>query len=155
MGSYFSYDDLTLLKGSENKQLKSVLYHFWQNKTNPSDFFEFTDKVELHFSDGTKLVLSSTEDDEPAISVLKNFDAETSKLELLHRFGGKIDQRTEIMTSDPLWKNVSGKTLAGVQLVDDGENTYRNDAVLLDFRSEKIEIRPGVEGLIIEPFEDV
>ncbi|HLG03161.1 MAG TPA: hypothetical protein VI731_06175 [Bacteroidia bacterium] len=155
MSGYFSFEDLLLLKGLEGKKLGSVVYHNWQNRFGDDELFEFLDKLELHFSDGSRLVLSATEDEDPRIVILKDFDAEKDRLMLLHEFGGKIDLQTEDRTSNPLWQPVSGKTVQLVSLVDDGEQSFRNDAVLFDFGDDKLEIHPGQEGLIVEPWEDV
>lgn len=156
MSAYFSYEDLMALKGIEQKTLSRVYYNNWQNKSRPGDMFEFLDKLELHFTDGSRIVLASSETDEPGISLAPGFDAEKSRLLLLHEFGGKIDYSQEDMTDNPLWSPVKNRIIRMVGLVDDGENTYRNDSVLLDFGDgEMLEVRPGVEGLIVEPFEDV
>ena len=48
-----------------------------------------------------------------------------------------------------------GKKLQRIGVIDEGDNCYLNDAVLLDFGDEKMEIHPGVEGLIVEPYENI
>lgn len=156
MSTYFTYEDLVALKGLEKKKLTGVVYNYWQNKTKPGEAFEFLDKLELKFSDGSHIVLSTTEDDNnPGIVVVRDFDFEKSRLMLLHEFGGKIDMRMEDLTQNPLWTPAIGKTLAVVGLVDDGEQSYRNDAIMLDFGDEKLEIHPAFEGLMVEPYEEV
>lgn len=156
MSTYFSYEDLITLKDQEHKKLLQVVYYNWQNKSNPADMFEFLDKLELHFEGGTKIILAGSEDEEPGIYIVRDFDAEKTRLLLLHQFNGKIDYREDDMTDNPLWSLVKNQKLLMVGLVDDGENTYRNDSVLLSFANgEKLEIRPGVEGLIVEPYEEV
>jgi len=153
--AYFSFEDLRDLKAIEKRKLSRVYYHYWQNKTNPGEPFEFLDKLELKFSDGSCIVLSATEDDTPGIVVMRDYDAEKNRLMLLHQFGGRIDLRTEELTDNPLWSLLVGKLLETVGVVDDGDNCYRNDAVLLDFGDEKMEIHPALEGLIAEPYEEV
>jgi hypothetical protein len=155
MSAYFSHEDLVLLKGLEHKKLARVVYHNWLNKTKPEEPFEFLDKLELKFDDGQIVVLSANEEDEPGIFIVKDFDAEKNKLLLLHQFGGLIDMNSEDLTDNPLWSLVTGKTIRTVELVDDGEESYRNDAVLIDFDGEKMEIHPGMEGLIVEPYDDI
>ncbi|MBI3510830.1 MAG: hypothetical protein HY064_09200 [Bacteroidetes bacterium] len=155
MAEYFSPEELITLKKSEGKTLSAVHYHFWQNKTKPGDIFEFLDKLELIFSDRTRLVFSGTQDDDPGIFLLEDFDAEKTKFLLLKDYGGQIDQRSEDFSPDELWKPAIGKKLVKIELVDDGENMYRNDAVLLNFSTGKIELSPAMEGLIVEPFEEV
>ena len=155
MNTYFDFEDLLALKSLENKILTHVIYHNWQNKINPDDVFEFLDKLELGFSDGTKIVLTASEDIPPGIFVEKDFDAEKNKLLLLHQFNGKIDFQSEELTENPLWEPVVGKRLLKVGVVDEGDNCYLNDAILFDFGDEKMEVHPGIEGLIAEPFEDV
>lgn len=155
MNSYFDFEDLTALKALEKKTLSRVIYHNWQNKINPEEIFEFLDKLELIFSDGSNIILSASEDTPPGIFVVRDFDAEKTKLLLLHEFGGKIDFVSEELTDNPLWELLIGKKLLKVGVVDEGDNCYLNDAILFDFGEEKMEIHPGVEGLIAEPFEDV
>ena len=155
MSEYFNFEDLTALKSLEKKTLSRVIYHNWLNKINPQEIFEFLDKLELIFSDKTKIVLSASEETPPGIFIEKDFDAEKNKLLLLHQFSGKIDFQSEELTDNPLWKILIGKKLLKVGVVDEGDNCYLNDAVLLDFGDEKMEIHPGVEGLIAEPWEDI
>ena len=155
MATYFDTNDLIDLKAAENKILQSVIYHNWQNKFTSGETFEFLDKLELVFSDGTKLILSATEDNEPGIIVVQDFDPEKNRLILLHEFGGKIDHIAEDLTENPLWSLLIGKKLEKVGVVDEGDNCFLSDALLLDFGDEKMEIHPGMEGLIAEPYENV
>lgn len=156
MGAYFSYEDLMELKALEQKKLAQVIYHNWQNKSQPDDVFEFLDRLELIFSDETKIILAANEEEnQPGIFVVRDFDAEKTRLLLLHQFGGRIDYYSREMTHNALWTPVMEKTLELVGLVDDGENCFRDDAILLDFGDEKLEIHPAIEGLMIEPYEEV
>ncbi len=155
MPEYFSFEDLDALKSLEKRKLSRVLYHYWVNKTKPGEIFEFLDKLELGFSDGTKVVLSANEEEPAGIFIVRDYDGEKDRLMLLHEFGGRIDMRSEDLADNALWAPVVGRTLEAVGVVDDGDNCFRNDAVLLDFGEEKMEIHPGMEGLIAEPFEDV
>ncbi|GAB4143142.1 MAG: hypothetical protein Fur0041_18260 [Bacteroidia bacterium] len=155
MSAYFSFEELKALKNTEHKKLTTVFYHNWLNKANPHEAFEFTDKIELRFEDGSRLVVGTSDETEQAIALDPDFDAEKRKLMLLHEFNGKIDQRSVDMTGNPLWSFAAGQTLLQIALVKEEENLYRNDAMLLDFGDEKLEIRPGMDGLIVEPFEDI
>ena len=156
MKSYFSHEDLTSLKSLEHKKLVRVVYHNWQNKSRKDEMFEFLDKLELGFGDGTKIILAASEDAEPGIYIERDFDSEKTRLMLLHEFNGQIDYNSEDMTDNPLWAPVKDRILQMVGLVDDGENTYRNDSVLLNFGdNELLEILPGMEGLLVEPYEEV
>lgn len=155
MEGYFSHKELTALTSTSGKTLRSVLYHYWQNKTNAGEIFEFIDKVELGFTDNSRIVFATNTEDEGGMCIPDDFDAEKEKLLLLKDFGGKIDMRTTEAVSTELWREAAGKKILEIQLVDDGENTYRNDAALLSFGELKIEIRPGVEGLLVELFEEV
>jgi hypothetical protein len=155
MSGYFSYEELTKLKALEGKTLQQVTYYNWQNKVRPEEIFGFLDKLEMKFSDGTSVVLSGNEEDEPGIILIPDFDLETTRLMLLHEFGGRIDIASADMTQTTLWAGAAGQVLQLVGLVDDGENSYRNDAIMLDFGEEKLEISPAMEGLFIEPYEEV
>ncbi len=155
MSTYFDTEELLELKAVEQKTLSRVIYHLWQNKINPEETFEFLDKLELIFTDGKRLFLSASEETPPGIIVVKDFDAEKNRLLLLHEFQGKIDYGSEELTENGLWALMVGKKLRKVGVVDEGDNCYLNDAVLLDFGDEKMEIHPGLEGLIVEPYENV
>ncbi|HTL82817.1 MAG TPA: hypothetical protein VL651_13985 [Bacteroidia bacterium] len=155
MEGYFNHEELLAFKNCENKPLTKVVHHFWINRTQPGELFEFLDKIELTFGDNSRLVFATKTDELPGICLDQDFDSEKEKFLLMNDFGGKIDMRSSVETSSGLWKDAEGKILREVQLVDDGENTYRDDAVLLDFGDHKIELRPAAEGLILEPFEDV
>ncbi|CAN5245340.1 hypothetical protein BH09BAC5_BH09BAC5_28080 [soil metagenome] len=155
MDSYFETEELLQLKAVENKTLARVFYHLWQNKIDPQETFEFLDKLEMVFTDDTRIFLGANEDLVPGIIVVKDFDAEKNRLMLLHEFQGKIDYATAELTGNGLWALMVGKKLKKVGVIDEGDNCYLNDAVLLDFGTDKMEIHPGVEGLIVEPYEEV
>lgn len=153
MSEYFSYDHLKKLKASEGRVLKHVLYHNWINKTNASDRFEFLDKLELQF-EGHTIVITVPETDEAGLMLADDFDGEKYKLQLLHEFGGKIDVRTDDMSTNVLWENAVGHKLVTMGVVHEGDNVYNNNSILLDFGNEKLEVRPGIDGVIIEPWEE-
>jgi hypothetical protein len=152
---HFTFEELQVLKSAESKKLKDVYYHYWQNKTVAGEYFEFVDRIELHFEGGIRMVLFASEDVEGAMHVDFDFDAEKRKLLLLHEFGGKIDQRTEHMNTNGLWEPAIGKVTTSVGVVKEKNNQYRNDAILFKFENEELEVRTNVEGLLVEPFENI
>ncbi|TND03193.1 MAG: hypothetical protein FD123_3976 [Bacteroidetes bacterium] len=141
------------MKQAEGHKLGCVLYHEWVNKTNPGETLEFLDKLELLFDDG-RLVFGTSENGE-AICLYPAYDAESARLRLLHEFGGKIDIRSDDMSSNALWEIATGRRLESVEIAREKNGTYRNDCLMLDFEGERLEIRLGMDGLIVEPFEDV
>jgi hypothetical protein len=153
MSEYFSYNHLKQLKATEGRVLKNVLYHNWINKTNANDRFEFLDKLELQF-DGHTIVITVPETDEAGLMLADDFDGEKYKLQLLHEFGGKIDLVTENMNSNVLWQQAVNKPLHVLGVVHEGDNVYSNANILLDFGDEKLEIRPGIDGVIVEPYDE-
>lgn len=153
MSEYFSYTHLKQLKATEGHVLKNVVYHNWINNMNADDRFEFLDKLELEFDDQT-IVITVPETDEGGLMLADDFDGEKYRLTLLHEFGGKIDIRSDNMNSNVLWENAVGKKLHTLGVVHEGDNVYNNSSILLDFGEEKLEIRPGIDGVIIEPFEE-
>lgn len=153
MSDYFSYDHLKKLKATEGHVLKNVIYHNWINKANANDRFEFLDKLELQFDDLT-IVFTVPETDEAGLILADDFDGEKYRLQLLHEFGGKIDIRSDNMNSNVLWENAIGKKLITMGVVHEGDNVYSNSSALLDFGDEQLEVRPGIDGVIIEPFEE-
>lgn len=152
MSAYFSIEELQQLKEAEGRRLGCILYHEWVNKTTPGERLEFLYRLELLFDDG-RLVLGADDENE-RIRLFPSFDAESAHLRLLHEFGGKIELRTDNMSENELWAPANNRILENVELVKE-KNFYRNDCLLLDFEGEKLEIRLGMEGLIVEPFEDV
>jgi hypothetical protein len=153
MSEYFSYEHLKQLKAAEGHVLKNVLYHNWINTMNPNDRFEFLDKLELQF-DGYSVVITSQEDDESGLTLQEDFDGEKYRLTLLHEFGGKIDIRTDNMNSNVLWENAVNKKLLKLGVAHEGDNVYSNKAIMLDFGDEQLEILPGMDGVIVEPYEE-
>jgi hypothetical protein len=154
MGHYFSYDELKQFKAVEGLRLNRVIYHYWQNKAKASETFEFLDKLELEFTEGGKLILTTSEETEGAMALVMDFDAEKQHFLLLHEFGGKLGMRSADLTSNILWEAAAGKVLRSCQLVHES-GSYRNDTLLLDFGDEQLEVRPHVEGLLVEPYEEV
>lgn len=154
MSEYFSHDHLKKLKAAEGHVLKNVIYHNWINKSNPADVFEFLEKLELDFGN-VKLILTVPETDEAGITLADDFDAEKNRLMLLHEFSGKIDVRSDNMNSNVLWENAVNKKLQTLGVVHEGDNLYSNSSVLLDFGDEQLEIRPGMDGVIVEPYDEV
>lgn len=154
MSEYFTYTHLKQLKAAEGHVLKNVVYHNWINNTNSSDRFEFLDKLELQFDNST-IVITVPETDEAGLMLADDFDAEKYRLMLLHEFGGKIDIRSDNMNNNVPWENAVGKKLQTLGVVHEGDNVYSNKSILLDFGDEKLEVRPGIDGVIIEPYEDV
>ena len=154
MSEYFSYDHLKKLKASEGRVLKNVLYHNWINKTDASDRFEFLDKLELQF-EGHTIVITVPETDEAVLLLADDFDGEKYRLQLLHEFGGKIDVRTDNMNSNVLWEEVIGRKLVTMGVVHEGDNVYSNSSILLDFGGgAALEVRPGIDGVMVEPWEE-
>jgi len=154
MSEYFSHDHLKKLKAAEGHVLKNVIYHNWINKTKPGEQFEFLEKLELDF--GTyKLVITVPEELEDALTLADDFDAEKQHLILLHEFGGKIDLRSDNMNSNVLWEHAIGHKLITLGLMHEGDNVYSNKSIMLDFGTEKLEIRPGMDGVMVEPLDEV
>jgi hypothetical protein len=148
---YFSADELLRLRSFDNRRLLEVQHLQWVNKTNPGDIFEFTFAVTLIFDNG-RLTLSADEDN---MAILPgDSDFEKKRYELLHAFNGSIDLRSDTMNGNALWAPVIGETLLSIELVKE-EDLYRSDSLLLNFGKEKIVIALGMEGLAIEPYEEV
>jgi hypothetical protein len=154
MSNYFTWEELRQMKAVEGKRLQRVIYHYWQNVAKVGEAFEFLHRLELEFTDNGKLILGSSEETEGALALYMDFDAEQQHLLLLHEFGGKLGIRSADLSPNELWAPAIGQALVVCGLVKEGES-YRTDAMLLDFGDEKLELRADVEGLIVEPFEDV
>jgi hypothetical protein len=153
MSEYFSHDHLKQLKASEGRVLKNVLYHNWINTTIADDRFEFIDKMELQF-EGHTIVITAPDTDEAGLILADDFDGEKYRLLLLHQFGGKIDIQTENMNNNVLWENAVNKKLRTLGVVHQGDNLYSNKSIMLDFGDEQLELLPGIDGVIVEPYEE-
>lgn len=153
MSEYFSHNHLKQLKASEGRVLKNVLYHNWVNKFSSEERFEFIDKIELQFTDHN-IVITVPETEEVGLTLADDFDAEKYRLMLLHEFGGKIDIQTENMNGNVLWENAVNKKLVKLGVVHEGDNVYSNKTIMLDFGDEQLEILPGIDGVIVEPYEE-
>jgi hypothetical protein len=151
---HFSGQDLLKLKEAEGKKLTGVIYHNWINKSNPNELFEFLEKLELRFDRGS-LVITVPETEEDGLQVAHDFDAEKQRLLLLHEFNGKIDIRSDEMSNNVLWENAINKTLHSIRLVHENGTEFSNASILLDFGDEQLEIRPGMDGVIVEPYDEV
>ncbi|HTF02922.1 MAG TPA: hypothetical protein VK826_02820 [Bacteroidia bacterium] len=154
MSEFFSHDHLKKLKAAEGHVLKNVVYHNWINNTQPGERFEFLEKLELDFGD-YNLVITVPESMEDALTLADDFDGEKYRLQLLHEFGGKIDLRSDNMNDNVLWEPSVGKTLRLLGVEHQGDNVYSNHSIMLDFGEEKLEIRPGMDGVIVEPLDEV
>lgn len=135
----------------ENQTLREVHHTQWVNKTNPADIFEFTFAVTLVFDNG-RLTLSADEDN---MAILPgDADFERKRYELLHAFNGRIDLRDDAMNGSALWAPAINETLHSIELVKE-DDLYRSDSMLLNFGKEQIVISLGLEGLTVEPYEEV
>jgi hypothetical protein len=156
MGFLFSTEHLQLMKQAEGKTLRDVIYHYWQNRMQPGEIFEFIDKLELAFTDGYRLIIGTDEDEEEAMLLFPDFDAEATSLRLMHQFNGKISLRAEFGNTQALWENCIGQPLHGIRLLHVEGSDYRNNDLLIDFGGEnQLEVHTGLEGLVIEPYEEV
>ncbi|MGL4596567.1 MAG: hypothetical protein ACRCYO_03505 [Bacteroidia bacterium] len=155
MSQFFTTPHLRMLLEAEGKVLLNAIYHYWQNRTIPGELFEFIDKLELQFTDGYRLVLGTDEFEDDAMLVFPAFDAEATSLRLMHEFNGKISLRPELGNTQALWENCIGQKLRKVRLKKDSDECYLSNDVLLDFGAEQLEIHPGLEGIVIEPYEEV
>lgn len=153
MSEYFSNDNLKQLKACEGRILKNVVYHNWLNKTDSNERFEFLDKLELEF-EGHTIFITVPETEEPGLILADDFDAEKYRLLLLHQFGGKIDIQSVIMNAHPFWEPAVGKKLVTMGVVHEGDNVYTNKVIVLDFGEHKLEITPGIDGIMIDYWEE-
>ncbi len=153
MSEYFSYDHLKQLKAAEGRVLKNVLYHLWINKTDSNERFEFLDKLELQF-EGHNLIITASETDEAGLTLADDFDGEKYRLMLLHEFGGKIDIQSESMNTNALWENAVNKKLIKLGVAHEGDNIYSNKAIMLDFGDTQLEITPGIDGVMVDYYEE-
>lgn len=153
MSEYFSYDHLKKLKACEGRVLKNVFYHLWINKTDSNERFEFLDKLELQF-EGHTIFIAAAETDEAGLMLADDFDVEKYRLMLLHEFGGKIDIKSENMNNNVLWENTINKKLIKLGVAHEGDNVYSNKAIMLDFGDAQLEIIPGIDGVMVDYYEE-
>ncbi|MES2761645.1 MAG: hypothetical protein V4677_05540 [Bacteroidota bacterium] len=151
--SHFTDHQLKLLTAAEGKTLKKVVVYFWVNRFNPDAHVDLIDNVELVFTDGTSLVITSNEEG-TGIDTLADFNFEEEKAQLKQEFGDKIKMIPIDASTTKMWVDVIGQTIEAFQLSKEDEQ-FLNDALIIDFGLEKrsIGISPN-DGLIIDYWED-
>ena len=144
----FSLEEIQILQSYEQQRLERITYYVWHNQAEPGALpHRFLYAVDLVFDSGESLLLSSGEDSE-AIRLLtaEQLVDMAQRLQRLH--GKAIIQRIPAQTQ-PLWRDVAGKTLQNVRLAKNDEGLYLNDAVLLDFEEYRVLVRLAErEGLV-------
>ncbi len=150
---YFSDEALKKITAIEGKTLSVVICYIWLNKTDPKALVELIDNVELGFTDGTRLVISCSEDAD-SLAVSDDFDHKEEQARLDSEFGGKIKIVPVDASKTKMWEGVPGSRLNSVQLTKSGDN-YLSDSLVLDFGAEKriISLSP-LDGLIIDYYEE-
>jgi hypothetical protein len=121
----FPLNALQRLQAVEHASLAAVFYHV---RTSPDGAQLLA--LELVTDDNTTIVLGS-EHDEPAISVMEPqewLDNASKVLEPLQRHAA---------VNSPLWKAVMHQTIRGILLSRNEDGLALNDALVIDFGSEK------------------
>jgi hypothetical protein len=144
----FSLEEIQILQSYEQQRLERVTYYVWHNQAKPGALpHRFLYAIELVFDSGESLLLSSGEDSEAICLITAEQLVDTAhRLQQLH--GKAVIQRI-LAQEQPLWRDVSGKTLQNIRLAKNDEGWYLNDAVLLDFNEYRVLVRLAErEGLL-------
>ncbi len=148
----FRLEELEIMQSFENQVLAQVNYYFWLDRldeiTTSRHFLYF---LELVFDDQRSLLLSSGEDSE-AIRV-SNAESLVKTAEALRALHTQAVIQRVPAEGFPLWAAAQGKKLAAVRLSSNEQRLYVNDALLLDFETQRIlvALRPQ-GGLDIGPY---
>lgn len=144
----FSLEEIQLLQSFEQQSLDNVQYYIWHNQAEAGTMpHRFLYALELIFDSGEPLLLSSGDDSE-AIRMLtaENLVETAGRLQRLH--GKPVIQRFSAGVQ-PMWRDVTGKTLQHIRLSRNEAGLYLNDAVLLDFGDHRMLVRLSErEGLL-------
>lgn len=128
----FLLEELETFQSLEGLTLDDVAYYVWLNRVEGDTAnARFLYALELVFNSGGSLLLSSGEDSEAIRIISAEQLVETAgKLQQLH---GEPVIRRIIADAQPLWHDLTGKTLQGIRVSRNETGLYLNDALLLDF----------------------
>lgn len=125
--------EVETMESFDNQMLEQVNYYVWRRDNQGAFLFA----LELYFSHGETLLLSSGEDSE-AIEVIKpeKLVHTAQKLQSLH--GKAVIQRIAAGIQ-PIWREVLGSEMLGVRLSPEESNgLYLNDALVFDFGENQV-----------------
>jgi hypothetical protein len=149
--SYFSHEALARFVAAEGKTVEKVVCHLWQNRMDKNAPVEIIDNVEFHLGGGHRLTISCNEEGN-GLDVI-DFDLGTASAGLKEEFGDAIRLLPVDASGTTMWKDVVGTRLKAVKITKEDDN-YLADAIMMDFGTEKREIRMGpADGLVIDYFE--
>jgi hypothetical protein len=154
----FTFEELKKLSALEGKKIADVIYHKWINKADPSQAYEFIDKLQIGFSDGSNIVLTAGEESD-GLRILEEYNVTKDILMLEEQFEGKITIRSFRANKSEHFKDVMELPISSVQLSKDGDQ-YLADAIVFEFdkgsgplERRLVALSPE-EGIIVDYFED-
>jgi len=149
---YFSDMALARFIAAQNRTIEKILCHLVLNLIDSNNPLQVIENVQLVFTDKSVLTIALNEEGNGLDAV--DFEFDPNNHPIPEEFRQKIKFVSVDASTTTLWKDVIGTNLKAVKLTKDQEY-YRNDALVLDFDTEKREIMIGPDdGLIIDYFED-
>jgi|GEM_PF-2954514 len=150
--TFFSEESVGRLKKLEGKILTDVNHYLWINNAKPSEPLEFIDWVELIFKDGTIMIMTAGRESD-GIKLPIHFDFAHEQEKIFEQFGHQIHLQLKNMSQSTLWSPTINVPLGGVYLMTEDDKHYQNQAVLLDFNGDIIEVFTNYEGLGVEVYD--
>lgn len=144
----FRLEELNVLQSFEKLQVNDVFYYVWHDQPRPGVApHRFLYAVEMVFDTGSSLLISSGEDSE-AIRLLTADDLADTAMRLQKIHGKPVLQRFPA-SIQPMWRDITGKTLDGIRLSRNEAGLFLNDALMFDFGEQRILVRLSErEGLL-------
>jgi hypothetical protein len=150
--AFFSGETLARFVSAQGGTVEKVICHLWQNRINKNATVELVDNVVLEFSDRLKLTISCNEEGDGLDAI--DFDFKQAAEQMQKEFGDNIRLFALDASSTKMWEDITGKVLKAVRLTKHNNN-YLSDTLILDFGSEKREIKMSpLDGLIIDYHEE-
>ncbi len=128
----FKQSEVEAFQTFEQQMLETVNYYVWRASAKSA----FLYALELYFSNGETLLLSSGESSE-AIEVISAESLVATAQKLKEIQGEAVVQRI-VANVQPTWQGIVGATLQGVRLSRHESGLYHNDSLLFDFGEKKI-----------------
>ncbi|MFN6946223.1 MAG: hypothetical protein ACK4ND_14835 [Cytophagaceae bacterium] len=144
---YFTDSDIKLLQNLGGKELSGVSYFIWENVAKKNETFSFLLAAELCFSDGARLMISSGDSEELPHIALNQLNLEEEKKMVKESFGGALQIKTTDATNSDLWKSLTGKQIAGIELAaEEGTKKPFASHFIIRIDDTPILIRTGDQG---------
>jgi hypothetical protein len=149
--SFFTADEVNLIKSLAHDAIKQVFYHYWVNGTG-NDSFKVLDYIQL-VKESNESIFITLHNETGELSLTNSFDAEAKKAELATEFGGQIQWEIKDVSHTKMWKPNIGKEIT-VSLIRIDQQTSSESIGLKFAGADNLEIFPSMlDGLEVDYLE--